>query len=247
MICPRTKLYAKGPKTCLRALIFIYIIMKILNTIHEDYHMHSLNYSDGMNTIDEIVQYAGKIWLKKIVITDHSQATLDLKLSFKNYRSSIRRRKNMHNDVEVLFGVEWDLLDEEGNCCFDIQGLEPEFCILVCHKDVYKGDRKNITQAYINAIHKHHDKIRFIWHICKTNTSEYLDIEAIAKVLNHYQIPIEVNCSNLDTGRENTEKLKKLIRLVEAGVYVNSDAHTLYDFTKRQAGFDFLKEQGFIQ
>ncbi|HBB03870.1 TPA: hypothetical protein DCZ39_03140 [Patescibacteria group bacterium] len=51
--------------------------MKILNTIHEDYHMHSINYSDGMNTIDEIVQYAGKIGLKKITITDHSQFAQD--------------------------------------------------------------------------------------------------------------------------------------------------------------------------
>ena len=66
-------------------------MMKILNTIHEHYHMHSLNYSDGMNTIDEIVQYAGKIWLKKIAITDHSQAMLDKqKLNMKHYRSSVK-------------------------------------------------------------------------------------------------------------------------------------------------------------
>ena len=52
-------------------------MLKVLNTIHEDYHVHSLNYSDGMNTIDEIVQYAGKIGMKKIVITDHSQALID--------------------------------------------------------------------------------------------------------------------------------------------------------------------------
>ena len=51
--------------------------MKILNSIHEDYHVHSLNYSDGLNTIDEIAEYAGKIGLKKIIITDHSQAVID--------------------------------------------------------------------------------------------------------------------------------------------------------------------------
>lgn len=111
---------------------------------------------------------------------------------------------------------------------------------------MYKGDFRNITQAYINAIHKYHDKIQFIGHICKTNTSEFLDVEAVAKVLNQYQIPIEVNCSNLDTGREDREKLKKILPLIEAGVYVNSDAHTFYDFTKRQTGFDFLKEQGYL-
>ena len=52
-------------------------MVKVLNTIYEDYHIHSLNYSDGMNTVDEIVQYAGKIGMKKIIITDHSQAVID--------------------------------------------------------------------------------------------------------------------------------------------------------------------------
>jgi hypothetical protein len=124
--------------------------------------------------------------------------------------------------------------------------MEPDFCILVCHNDIYTWDLKNITQAYINALHKYHDKIKFIWHIDKKNTSEYLDVETIAKVLNQYQIPIEVNCSNLYTGRADTEKLKKILPLIEAGVYVNSDMHTFNDFNMKQAGFDFLKEQGFI-
>lgn len=222
-------------------------MMKVLNTIHEDYHMHSFNYSDGLNTIDEIVQYAGKIWLKKIAITDHSQAVLDNHhYAHKCGRINLRRRKNVHNDVEVIFGVEGDLLDEEWNCCFDIQGIESDFSILVAHSGVYKWDDKNITQAYINAIHKYHDKIKFMWHICKKNTSEYLDIHAIAQVLNQYQIPVEVNCSNLSSDKEDIEKLKELVAIIEAGVYVNSDAHTLYDLTKRQTGFDFLKEQGFL-
>ena len=137
--------------------------MLLLNTIHEDYHMHCMNYSDGMNTIDEIVQYAGKIGLKKIAITDHSQFSLDLTgFTKKSLRSVSKRRKNVHNDVEVVFGVEGDIIDEEGNCCFDIQGREGDFCILSCHKHKHKGDLKNITQTYIHAIHKYHDRIAFM-------------------------------------------------------------------------------------
>jgi len=51
--------------------------MKVLNSLQEDYHMHSINFSDGFNTIDELAQHAGKVGLKKIVITDHSQASID--------------------------------------------------------------------------------------------------------------------------------------------------------------------------
>lgn len=216
--------------------------MKVLNSMEEDYHIHSLNYSDGMNTIDEIVQYAGKIGMKKIVITDHSQAEIDAEwLALRNRRTTTKRRKNVHNDVEVSFGVEGDLLDEEGNCSFDIQWLESDFCILSCHR-IFTWDLKNITQAYINALHKYHDKIKCIGHICNVSTSEHLDIEAIAAVLNQYQIPIEINCSYLSMGRTNLEKLDKLLLLIEAWVYVNSDLHVLNDFHNRQLGFDYLKD-----
>lgn len=222
--------------------------MKILNTIHEDYHIHSLNYSDGMNTIDEIVQYAGKIGMKRIAITDHSQAVIDFhKMPFKNWRSTIARWENVHNDVEVIFGVEWDLLDDEGNCCFDIQGKESKFCILVCHKDVFKGNFENITQAYINALHRYHDNIAFMWHLCLDETSEYLDVEELAKVLNQYHIPIEINCTYMKKGKIDLEKFDKLLSLIEAGVYVNSDGHVLNDLNIRQIGFEYLKEKGFME
>ena len=206
--------------------------------------MHSLNYSDGLNTIDEIVQYVDKIWLKKIAITDHSQFELDSDhLTFKNWRSSLKKRKNVYNDVDVIFGVEGDLINDEWDCCFNIQWIESDFCILSCHYFIYQWDLKNITQAYTNAIERYHDKIKFIWHICDINTSEYLDVEAIAKVLNKYQIPIEFNCSYLDSKKLDLEKLNRLLHLVEAGVYVNSDMHTLNNFSLRQSGFDYLHAQ----
>ncbi len=100
--------------------MFIYT-MKILNTLYEDYHVHSLNYSDGMNTIDEVVKFAWESGMKKLVFTDYSQFVLDKNhIGFKNRRSHITRWKNVFNDVDVLFGVEWDLMNESGECCFDI-------------------------------------------------------------------------------------------------------------------------------
>lgn len=47
--------------------------------MNEDYHMHSLNYYNGMNTIDEIIEHVSKIGLKKITITDYTQFMLDKK------------------------------------------------------------------------------------------------------------------------------------------------------------------------
>jgi len=218
-------------------------MLKILNAIHEDLHMHSLNYSDGMNTIDEIVQYADKIWLKKIAITDHSQYLLDKKwFTIRNRRPHTQRRGNVHNGVEVIFGVEWDIIDDTGNSCLDIQGYESEFIILSCHDEAFSWDLKNITQVYSNAIEKYHDKIKLIWHICFKKTSQYLDVETIAKVLNKYNIPIELNTYYLAQNQTDLEKLNKIIPLINAWIYVCSDAHTLNDFNFRQAWFDYLNQ-----
>jgi len=221
-------------------------MVKILNTIHEDYHMHSINYSDGMNTIDELVQYAGKIGMKKIVITDHSQAYVKkANLLPPSPRTSIERRVNVHNDVEVEFGVEWDILNEEWDICCDVKWITPNFIILSCHRGAYEWSLENITQAYINAIKRHHDKIKMLGHVCYKNTSQYLDMEALVKVANEYNIPIELNAKYFVCWRTNMEKIEVMLSLVDQ-LYVNSDAHTLYDMNLRAQAFDYLKEKWFL-
>ena len=220
--------------------------MKLLNTIHEDYHMHSINLSDGFHTVDEIVQYAGRIGLKKIVITDHSQAVLDgCNITKKTWMSWATRWKNVYNDVEGSFGIEGDILDEEGDCCFDIWWSSRDFLILAVHNSAYKWDFKNITQAYINALHKYHDTIKYIAHLCFEKISEFVDVEAVVKVANHYHIPMEFNAKNFVLGTTDEKKLLQMLKLADQ-VYITSDMHTLSDFDFLQVAFDYLKEHGFI-
>jgi len=91
----------------------------------------SITFSDGFNSIDEIVKYAGEIGLRKIAITDHSQASLDYyKIARKTFRAIINRWKNVYNNVEVIFGVEGDILNDEGDVCVDIDGFKSDFVIL---------------------------------------------------------------------------------------------------------------------
>jgi len=71
----------------------------------------------------------------------------------------------------------------------------------------------------------------------------YLDVEALAKVLNEYNIPIEFNCAYMTPERADMEKMDILLSLIESGVYVNTDMHTLNDFHNRQLGFDYLKNK----
>lgn len=203
-----------------------------------------------MNTIDEIVQYAGKIWLKKIAITDHSQAIIDANnLAFRNFRWSVRHWKNIHNDIEVIIGVEWDILNKAGDCCFDIQWVTSDFLILSCHEIAYETNNwnmENMTEAYLNAIERYHDKIEFIGHPCKKWTAEFIDIKKIVEAANKYHIPIEFNSGYFSRGETNLEKLDIMLNLAEQ-IYVNTDAHMLNELESKEMAFDYLREKWFIK
>lgn len=114
--------------------------MIIVNPGAEDYHMHSLNFSDGLSTVEEMVKFAGEIGLTRIAIIDHSQITLDQDgIGRKGYRETVDYWENVHNNVEVIFGIEGDLLDEKGHICDQIHGVSTDFLILSAHpKEIYR-------------------------------------------------------------------------------------------------------------
>jgi len=228
------------------------ISQKIINLDQRDYHMHTSNFSDGLNTVEEIVQYAGTIWLTDIAITDHSQVCLDSFVANQKFhragaRRSLKSRRNVHNNVTVIFGVEWDLINEQWDVCFDIQWMEPEFCILSAHIDIYKWNPETITDATILAIEKHHAKIRFIAHPCNNNDfGKYYDIEKLVRVANKYKIPVEMNGKNLMWWKTNIEKLHFLLQSADQ-IIINSDAHTLYELKEgRNFAMNFLRENNYI-
>jgi len=226
---------------------------RIINLDARDYHMHSSSFSDGIPTINEIVQFAGNIWLKEIAITDHSQIAIDM---FRNkYQMSawitafysLKRWQNVYNDVNVIFWVEGDLLNEAWDVCFDIQGNKPDFIILSAHSDIYKWNPETITEATIKAIEKFHNEIKLIWHPCNNNDFwEYYDIEKLVEVANKYDIPLEFNAKNFVRGKTNLKKLDYLLKNTNK-IYINSDAHTLYELkTVRKKAIDFLYENGYL-
>jgi len=224
--------------------------MKVINQ-DSDLHVHSLQFSDGLNTIDELVQMAGRLGLKKLAITDHSDARTFLPLIA--YRVILSRYANVLNDVEVIFGVEGDLLNDDGDMCTmlnddgdmctTIQKMESEFLILSAHPDTFKGNPERITDAYLKALERYHEKIQFICHPCAYFT--HTDIERLTKAANDHGVPVEVNTSNLSIGVTDMEKLDVMVTLADQ-IVVNSDAHSLADMTTRAKGLDYLRAKGLL-
>jgi len=226
---------------------------KIINLDNSDYHMHTSNYSDWIPTINELVQFAGKINMKEIAITDHSQATIDCFreeywfTSSSTARFSLKSWGNVYNDVNVIFWVEWDLLNEKWDVCFDIQWKESDFSILSAHIDIFKWKPLSITDAYIKAIERYHNKIKFIWHPCANNEFwKYIDIEKLVKVANKYNIPLEFNAKNIERGKTDLVKLDYLLKNANK-IYLNSDAHTLLQLkNSRKFAIKYLEDNKYI-
>lgn len=226
---------------------------RIVNLDNRDYHMHTSNFSDWIPTINELVQFAGTMWMKEIAITDHSQVAIDLFKKKYNVNSwstcfySLARWWNVFNDVSVIFWVEWDLLNEKWDVCFNIQWSEPEFIILSVHKDIYNSPSETIMNSFEKAIESNYKKIKFIWHPCSTyDWGEHINIEKIVKIANKYNIPLEFNWKNFVNWQTDLEKLDYLLNNANH-IYINSDAHTLYEFREaRKKAIEYLYEKKYL-
>ena len=212
-------------------------------------HSHTFTYSDGLNSVDEMVIMAGRTGIRKFAITDHSISHLrQHDIEKKTSASCVRFRwKNIHNDVKVIFGVEADLISENGRVDFLNYSKTRDFVILSAHRHVYQGDPEKITEGYIKALERHHEEIDCIGHLCANYFGKEVNVERVVDAANHFNVPVELNCANLAFGKTNMEKLNQMLGMVDR-IYVNSDSHTLYDMMYlRIEGLKFLREKGYVE
>lgn len=229
------------------------ITHKIVNPGPEDYHCHSVELSDGFDTnIAYLVEQAGRMGMTELAITDHSEAVLRKTGWQVKGRNWLKRWKNTINDVQVIFGLEGDILDETGEICdytidkFNHERIYSDFLILSAHSRFYIGNPVQINEAYQEAIKKHHQKIKLLGHPDAKDFAEYLDLKWLVKAANDYGIPMEVDCANLRKGIAVRDNLQMMLEEADQ-LYVNSDAHTRYEFeTLREEGFKTLAGMGFM-
>lgn len=222
-------------------------MIKIVNNGNMDCHAHTLNFSDGMSSVEEMVAAAASFGIKELWLTDHSDVCYPgTSGDFRTPRYVASRWKPLQENIKVIFGVECDLLNEQGDICDTIQGKSSDHLILSVHPDEYTGIPERITEAYVNAIKRHHFRIKFIAHPCALYFGDQVNIEELVRVANEYDVPLELNCGNLTSGRTKIAKLRYLLNHAKR-IYVNSDAHTLQQLRdNRREGFDFLRKEGFF-
>lgn len=220
-----------------------------------DYHTHTTA-SDGHCSIEENVVSAVNKGIKQIAITDHSFSHMSHGLSKKEYEEQskeINQLKNKYSNIEILHGVESNLMSLEGD--IDVKPSErSNFDIVnVGYHLTYKPlsfknffnfwlpsilgirTKKRIqknTMAYINAMNK--NDIDILVHL---NYGIKVDVVEIAKVAKEKEVYIELNAKHL--GFKDDE----ILNMVKTGVkfVINSDAHKSQNIAKNNRAFALIE------
>ena len=202
-----------------------------------DYHTHT-TFSHGKGTIEDNVIVALEKGIQTIGISDHGYRHMAYGIKRKDIlkmREEVNRLNEKYKDINILLGVECNILDEKGN--IDITDKEREMLDYVMagyhfgstpttlygiinHCDNYlfktsKAKEKN-TKAVVNAM-KNND----IFIITHPGDKGDVYIEEIAKIAKQTNTMLEINSSH---GNLNADQIIK-IKDIGNEFVIGSDAH----------------------
>lgn len=206
-----------------------------------DLHTHT-QYSDGKDTLEQMVAAAKQKGLLQIANTEHGLRHAAFGLRRRNIPallSEVDRLRNANPDIEILIGIEANMYSSYG----DIDLLPKDYGILdfVCagyHQAAvpknpvdairynYPGvfrfhfSQKQIdtyTKTYINVIRS--GKVQFITHPCYGLP---INVREVAKAAYDYGVFLELN------GKKVSMTDDEVLSIVDVGttIIVNSDAHS---------------------
>ena len=132
--------------------------------IRGDLHMHS-TWSDGRNTIEEMVAAAAQLGYQYVAITDHSESAWS---SRKLARADVPRQheeidavRAAISNIDILRGIEVDIM-HDGSLDFDDETLAGFDIVLASLHDHAGHDGARLTDRYLQAIR--HPLVNVITH-----------------------------------------------------------------------------------
>ncbi|MFV9568104.1 DNA polymerase/3'-5' exonuclease PolX [Thermoanaerobacter mathranii] len=193
------------------------------------FHVHT-TYSDGANTLVEMVETARKLGYKYIGITDHSRSAFyagglkeeDLVRQWEE----IEKLSKKYNDIVIFKGIESDILPD-GSLDYEEEILKQfDFVIASIHSH-FRMSKEDMTKRMIKAIENKYTTI--IGHVTGrlllARDSYEIDIYKVIAAAAHYGKIIEINANpyRLDLDWRYVKHAKeKGVKLA-----ICSDAHSI--------------------
>lgn len=193
-----------------------------------DLQMHT-KWSDGANTIEEMVQEAKKLGHKFIAITDHVGS---LKIAggmdeedVKEQAKEIEKIREKYDDIYIFHGVEANIM-KDGSLDVSNSLLKEVDLVLASVHSAFRMDEKEMTKRVIKAIE--HEYVDIIAHptcrIIQKREPIKLDIEKVFEAAKENDVIMEINAypDRLDLNDIHTKMA------IEMGIKISigTDAHS---------------------
>lgn len=212
--------------------------MRILS----DYHTHTI-FSHGKGTIEENVDAARKIGLKILAISDHGPGHMGFgikKRKYKEMRRIIDELNERYDDIEILLGLEANILDIDGHLDVDDEILEMNDILLAGYHFGSKPvrlvrDMMHHAGNYLSKNGKHNAKLMEANTVSLINAMQRynidvlthpgakgpIDVKRVAKAAAETNTALEINASH---GFLTVNQIKEAMEY-DIKFSINSDAH----------------------
>ena len=192
-----------------------------------DVHTHTVASGHAYNSMMEMIHAAQEKELEVYGITEHAPKMPGTCGEFYFHNLKVVPRK--HGDLELLLGVELNILDEYGTVDLEEPHLgDMDVTIASLHKPcIQPGSREYNTQCLISAMKNPH--INIIGH---PDDGRYeIDYEALVQGAKEYGKVLELNNHSMDpdcnrqNAVENDTVVLNLCKKYHVPVVMDSDAH----------------------
>ncbi len=192
-----------------------------------DLHLHS-NWSDGVNSIEEIIEKAGEMGFQYVAITDHSKSlavagglSAERLVEQGAYINALNRQPG---GLKVLSGIETDILGN-GDLDYPDEILARRDVVIASLHSGFRQDQAKLTGRVVSAMkNKHVDIIAHPTGRLIGRRDPYpLDLAEVFAAAVKYGTVLEINSSpdRLDLNDRYVRQAKELgIR-----ISINTDAH----------------------
>ncbi|MDH7575520.1 MAG: DNA polymerase/3'-5' exonuclease PolX [Candidatus Saccharicenans sp.] len=206
-----------------------------LKDIRGDLHVHS-NWSDGVMTLEELVEHGKKLGYSYLAVCDHSQAAKYAHgLSPDRLAEQIKEIDKINARLKgfrLLKGTEVDIL-ADGSIDFP-DSLLKKLDLVVA--SIHSGFKKNVTERIISALK--HPLVNIIGHptgrLISGREGYDVDIDKVIEAAAQYEKILELNAyyDRLDLDEFNLKKAKEKGILIAIG----TDTHYAHGFQMMRFG-----------
>ncbi|MEC9256969.1 MAG: PHP domain-containing protein, partial [Candidatus Poribacteria bacterium] len=214
-----------------------------LSDIRSDLHMHT-SWSDGLNSVKEMIKTAQKIGYNFIAITDHSQSSrIANGLDSTRLFSQIEQISDLNERIDgldILAGSEVDIL-KDGQLDFSDQVLSKLDVVVASVHSNFGMNETDMTKRLIRAIEN--PFVDILGHptgrLLMRRPEYAFNLSAVidAAIANGVALEINASPSRLDLGSD----IVKHVRDKGAMISINTDAHSAENLDRMWLGINVAR------